>query len=114
MRDVVARQERHLLFCGAHKHEASCEQQERRQVLEAVDLQIHIATFWSNQGVLVLQYKGDLDDSGKSGGHESIAKHSVDMRTQSKALWVSRHSPAGHEDHDSWNDVPLWPTLSIS
>lgn len=68
----------HLFLGRAHEEESTGIEQERRKVLEAVDLVVVLAVRSDIKSGLVAKNEADLDDSGQAGGHEGIAKYSVD------------------------------------
>lgn len=84
--DVCVCEQLHLLFSGTHEEEASGNEQERCEILEAVWI-------WVLQVVgdcaAVPQYESDLDDASSAGGHKGETKYSVDHSRDRQVLRVS-------------------------
>lgn len=112
--NVVVTEQLHLLFSGAHEEEATSIKQERRKVLEAVDLVIVLAIRGDIEGCLVAKDEADFDDPGKTCSHKRIAKDGMYVRAEFEALWVTTHAPSGHHDHDTRNEVTAWTSLAIA
>jgi hypothetical protein len=77
--DMVVTEKLHLFFGGAHEEEATCVQQERREVLEAVDLVVVLSIRGDIEGSLVAKDEADLNDSGQASSHERVAEDGVNV-----------------------------------
>ena len=81
---MVIAEQLHLLFGGTHEEETTCVQQERREVLEAVDLVVVLTIRGDVEGGLVAKYEADLNDPGQSSSHERVAEDSVNVCAEVK------------------------------
>jgi hypothetical protein len=109
VRDVCVVEKLHLLFRGSHEHEAPCNEQERRHVLEAVGIRAI-----GCGGASIFQDERDLDNTSRSCRHQRIPKNGVDHGRDREMLRMRGHGPAGHEDHNTRNEVPLRPSVSCA
>ena len=105
MSDVVVAQKLHLLLGGAHEQEATGVEQERWQILEAVDLVVILTVRSNVESSLVAEDEADFDNPGQTCGHERVAEDGMNVGAQVESLWVAAHTPSGHHDHDSRNEV---------
>jgi predicted GNAT family acetyltransferase len=76
---MVVTEQLHLLLGGAHEEEATCVQQEGREVLEAVDIVVILAIRGDVECGLVTKDEADLDDSGQASSHERVAEDGVNV-----------------------------------
>jgi hypothetical protein len=76
---MVIAEQLHLLFGGTHEEETTCVQQERREVLEAVDLVVVLTIRGDVEGGLVAKDEADLNDPGQSSSHERVAEDGVNV-----------------------------------
>ena len=81
---------------------------ERRDVLPAVGIAI------LRDGIGIPENERNLDNSRQSSCHQSVPKHRVDHRAKWQVLGMGRHSPASDENHETWNEIPLWTTVTLS
>lgn len=62
-------------------------------------------------GILVLQYEGNLNDAGGTGGHERVSEDGVDHGGKRQRLRVRGHGEASEQDDDARDQVPLRPAV---
>jgi hypothetical protein len=77
--NMVIAEQLHLLFGGAHEEEATCVQQERREVLETVDLIVVLSIRGDIEGSLVAKDEADLNDPGQASSHERVTEDGVNV-----------------------------------
>jgi len=98
----------HLLLRRTHEEEAGRVEKECREVLETMRIRPIGA-----EGAPIPQDKGDFDDPGGAGGHQSISKNTVHHRAERQELRVSGHGVAGQENDDSRNKIALRPAIPL-
>lgn len=103
-------QQGHLLLGSAHEEEAGSVEEEGRQILPAVVV-VDIVLI---DGVAVSQDKGNLDDAGKAGSHEGVAKDGVDHGAEREGLGMGGHGPSGHENDEARDEVALGTAALVS
>ena len=80
------------------------------QVLKAVSFVV----VGLGKRILILQYKGDLDDPNGASSHERVPKHSVYMGTKLQALRMRTHAPSSEHYDKRGKQIPLRPSVSSS
>lgn len=63
--------------------------------------------------IFVPQHKGNLDDSGKTSGHQCVAKDGVNHGADHQSLRMSRHRITGQQNNDGRDEIPLGPAISL-
>src|SRR6478609_7700701 len=65
-------------------------------------------------GLVVLENKGDLDDTSDTSTHEGVTEHGVGRGADHEVLGMSRHGPPSDENDEAGNEVALWAAIAIS
>lgn len=113
MRHARRRQTRHLLLRGAHEQEPGSVQQERREVLEAVDLRVHIPTLRSDECIAIPQHEADFNDAEDASADEGVSEDGMHHRAEHEFLRMGGHGPAGHGDDDARDDVSTRSAVAV-
>jgi hypothetical protein len=64
--------------------------------------------------VPVLQHERDLDHPHRPGCHQRVPEDGVHHVAERQMLRMRAHRPAGHDDHEGRDQVPLRPAISLS
>ncbi len=62
---------------------------------------------------LVAYDESDFNDASDTSGHESVAKHGVRRGADHQLLGVGRHTPAGHHDDETRDEIALGRAVSV-
>lgn len=112
MGDSCVAEKLHLFFRGAHEDEAGGDEEEGREVLEAVDFLVDIRRVeW---GGAISQHKGDLDETSHSCGHEGVAEDAMDVGAELEVLRVRRHAPAREQNDAGRDEVAAGATSAVT
>lgn len=79
-----------------------------RHVLEAVGVHAIFGNAW-----LVLKDERDLNHTGQTSSHQSVAKHIVGHGASHQVLRVCRHGPSRHKEHEAGYEVALGRAVSV-